>query len=370
LLEPVHDWTALARAVTIVAVRIFVYEIMIGGGLLAGRRQLPATLSAEGGAMLRAVLEDFAGLDALDVVTMLDDGLDFEVPNRVEVVPVAAGQAHDESFARLASQCDWTLAIAPETSGALSACCRSVLAAGGRLLGPSPELVDLAGDKQRTAEHLAAAGVPTPRGILWPNGNDRHSASISFPAVLKPRIGAGSERTRLLASSTELERLDFTASDMRLEAFCPGLPASVAALCGPAMRQPLLPCRQELTHDGRFQYLGGSLPLEPALARRAIQLAERAIDSLPDPLGYLGIDLILGHASDGRDDMVIEINPRLTTSYVGLRAAARDNLAGAMLAIAAGGSTQVSFHDCVIRFDAFGNVAKTNATSAAARGVP
>jgi predicted ATP-grasp superfamily ATP-dependent carboligase len=44
---------------------------------------------------------------------------------------------------------------------------------------------------------------------------------------------------------------------------------------------------------------------------------------LPQPLGYLGVDLILGEDGNGAVDCVVEINPRLTTSYVGLQAAAR-----------------------------------------------
>ena len=63
------------------------------------------------------------------------------------------------------------------------------------------------------------------------------------------------------------------------------------------------------------------MPLEPLLAERASQLAAQAVATLPDPFGYIGVDLVLGHDPEGRDDVVIEINPRLTTSYVGLRAA-------------------------------------------------
>jgi predicted ATP-grasp superfamily ATP-dependent carboligase len=55
------------------------------------------------------------------------------------------------------------------------------------------------------------------------------------------------------------------------------------------------------------------------------------VATLPTPLGYLGVDLVLGDDPSGADDRVIEINPRLTTSYVGLRAAALCNLAEAML---------------------------------------
>jgi predicted ATP-grasp superfamily ATP-dependent carboligase len=76
--------------------------------------------------------------------------------------------------------------------------------------------------------------------------------------------------------------------------------------------------------------------MPPALAERTVRLGEAAIAWLPNPCGYIGIDLILGDAADGSNDYVIEINPRLTTSYIGLRALAQDNLAQAMVRIAMG----------------------------------
>ena len=54
---------------------------------------------------------------------------------------------------------------------------------------------------------------------------------------------------------------------------------------------------------------------------------------MPGLQGYVGVDVVLG---DDRRDWAIEINPRLTTSYVGLRALARFNLAEAMLAAVRG----------------------------------
>jgi predicted ATP-grasp superfamily ATP-dependent carboligase len=139
----------------------------------------------------------------------------------------------------------------------------------------------------------------------------------------------------------------------RLEEFQgPGTAASVAFLCGPEACIPLPPCGQQL--DDGFHYLGGWLPLAPALARRATRLAQKAIQSLPEPLGYVGLDLVLGRQEDGRGDVVIEINPRLTTSYIGLRAACRENLAEAMLAIATGRPYNLTFRDELIQFTADG----------------
>jgi predicted ATP-grasp superfamily ATP-dependent carboligase len=99
---------------------------------------------------------------------------------------------------------------------------------------------------------------------------------------------------------------------------------------------PLAPAFQHLGTDGRFGYRGGELPIPPDLAARATALARAATACVPGLCGYAGVDLVLGAADDGSDDCAIEINPRLTTSYVGLRALADFNIAGAMLKVALG----------------------------------
>jgi hypothetical protein len=68
------------------------------------------------------------------------------------------------------------------------------------------------------------------------------------------------------------------------------------------------------------------------------------------------VDLVLGDDPAGREDVVIEVNPRLTTSYVGLRAAARTNLAGAMLAVAQGNLVELPFSPARVEFTADGTV--------------
>jgi predicted ATP-grasp superfamily ATP-dependent carboligase len=141
-----------------------------------------------------------------------------------------------------------------------------------------------------------------------------------------------------------------------LEQFVPGLAASAAFLCGPAGRTALVPCKQRLSEDGRFRYMGGELPLATGLAERATTLADRALAAIPAAQGYVGVDLVLGRDPNGNEDAVIEINPRLTTSYVGLRAAAKSNLAEAMMQAATGGQAAVSFESRPLEFDADGNV--------------
>jgi predicted ATP-grasp superfamily ATP-dependent carboligase len=113
-----------------------------------------------------------------------------------------------------------------------------------------------------------------------------------------------------------------------------GIAASVAFLIGPRRRTALAPCRQNISDDGRLSYLGGSLPLPEELAMRAVSLATRAVDAVNGLFSYVGVDLVL--AEDARNDCIIEINPRLTTSYVGLRRLARFNIAEELLRLVRG----------------------------------
>jgi tyramine---L-glutamate ligase len=136
--------------------------------------------------------------------------------------------------------------------------------------------------------------------------------------------------------------------------YIPGFAASVAFLICSRGIVPLIPCEQLLSTDGRFRYQGGRLPIRPELAERAMKIATAAVSCVPGLLGYVGVDVILG--DDGRD-WAIEINPRITTSYVGLRALAKFNMAGAMLAAVEGRELPLmEWHDGQIEFTPDGHV--------------
>ena len=179
-------------------------------------------------------------------------------------------------------------------------------------------------------------------------------ADFPYPAVLKPIDGAGSQDTYFVRTPTD--KPPAYAWQRRLEQFVPGMAASAARLCGPAESIGLVPCKQRISDDGRLRYLGGELPLAAGFAERAEQLASRALAAMPPAIGFVGVDLVLGREPDGSEDFVIEVNPRLTTSYVGLRTAARSNLAEAMLNIANGVSQSIEYTDRPIEFDTSGNV--------------
>ena len=333
--------------------RIFVYEFVTGGGWYScGALPLPGSLLSEGLAMLRALVEDLTAIGA--EVSALWDRRHL-LPNLPTAAIHSVGTAEEEraAFHRVAAEAEATILIAPEFCGFLLERCRWAEGAGARLVSPSSGFVELTSDKHRTAEVLSAAGVAVPHGLAL-DADQLLPREFRYPAVLKPRDGAGSQSIRLIDRPAVDERA--LAQPSRMEEFCPGVAASVAVLCGPAQQLVLPPCGQILSDDGRFTYLGGRLPLEPALASRARGLARQAMAAVPKARGYVGIDLVLGGHPDGREDVVIEINPRLTTSYVGLRQLARGNISQAMLAIAGGQTASLSFDARPLQFEPDGRV--------------
>ena len=333
--------------------RIFLYEFITGGGMFGSDEPLTSSLLREGRAMIAALAEDFAAIEGVTAITMRDARLEEFAPLPVESHRVDRVAQHGEVFRHLAATSDWTIIIAPEISGRLLDCCETVVAVGGRLLGPRASIVEVASDKHLTAEHLHEGGLRVPEGRAVEPGN-LDTRTLREPHLLKPRDGAGSQGLRTLHPSQPGQPASTIRVEVpsRMERLIEGQAVSVALLCGPAGHLTLPPCRQRLSNDGTFCYLGGSLPLEPDLARRAERLAERAIATFSEVLGYVGVDLILSDEEDG--DVVIEINPRLTTSYVGLRAATDDNLAEAMWQVALGQTPALSFRAEPLEFTADG----------------
>jgi len=308
--------------------------------------------------MLQALAADFSRLSNVSVDVLVDvrhRGLEL---TGCVIHQVDSAQAERDLLARLAADADWTIVVAPEFDNQLLSRCLAVEQAGGRLLSPNSPLVALASDKHATAEYLSARGIPVAAGVALAVGESL-PVDFDYPAVLKPRFGAGSQGIRWIADAHAIDGKVSVTS--RFERYVPGAAASVAALCGPPNGEflgiaPLVPCRQFVDENDGFAYSGGSLPIPQELAARAMRLAARAIATLPQPLGYLGVDLVLGEDRSGMDDTVIEINPRLTTSYVGLRALARSNLAEAMMEVAAGRPVELSWHPGPIQFRSSGGV--------------
>ncbi len=329
--------------------RIFLYEY---ASAQSAATDLPASIRREGRAMLDAVCADFGRLADVEVVTLPPGGNDD---------PLA--------FRKVAASADWSLVIAPEFDRLLTTRCQWVEEAGGGLLGPSSSAVEFLSDKWNVYRTLTAWGIPTPQTFLvgacgkqgvpdaaggGGQAPDRHGDD---PAafVVKPRWGAGSVGVRRLGDPA----WDAVSGEMLMQSFVPGTPASCAVLVLPKGQVIRFPAaRQFLGGDTGFRYLGGEVPLDASLDQRVARLLGPLLPrlaGLSGLKGYVGIDLILGDDPDGCRDAVIEINPRLTTSYLGLRKLAGGNLAEAMLAAAQGRSpSRLAWKPVCVRFAAEG----------------
>lgn len=334
--------------------KLFIYEWITGGGLVGHQGPLPESLLREGLAMVQAVAADAAANEEVTPVVLRD----LRVPSLAaaggEIVEVASRGEHDAAIETLAREADAVLLIAPETDNALLDVVRRVTDLGGKLISPAANFVALAGDKHRTGEALQAAGVPTPQAVRL-TSDEPLPKGFPYPAVLKPLDGAGSQETHVVAHAQD--HAPAYAWPRRLERFVPGLPASIAVLGvagGEAVALP--PCRQRISVDGQLAYLGGETPLAEGLAARATRLALEAIAAAPPLVGLAGVDLILGDDPDGSLDAVLEINPRLTTSYVGLRRVVRGGLVGPMLAAARGERPEIEIDPRPLAWDADGAV--------------
>ncbi len=333
---------------------VFLYEWITGGVLVEQPGSLPESLLVEGAAIITALAADFAALPDTRVTVLRDMRLAHLPMRRCEVVEVQSSADWREEFERHAAAADWSLVVAPEFDHILRDSLRRARDVGARMLNSAEEFVKIAADKHRTAERLHAAGVPVPEAVIFDAEQLKLPADFGYPAVLKPLDGAGSQHTLLVTSATD-EPPPYPWP-RRLERFCVGRPASVAALCGPNGRRLLPPCWQRLSDDGRFTYEGGSVVDVPQLARRATALASQALDAMSPALGYVGVDMVIGNDPDGREDVAIEINPRLTTSYVGLRRAVKENLAKAMVDVAEGREVELTPRSEPVEFAADGAV--------------
>jgi tyramine---L-glutamate ligase len=264
--------------------------------------------------MRRAIANDFACLpgDPIKVIVTSDARLPDE-PGPWTIARIGAradpGQARE-----LARTADFTVLIAPETRGILSSLTRDFENAGAQLLGSTADAVELAADKVLLAARLQALSIATPpsRAIV-PSGGLPHDAI--YPAVLKPIDGAGSVDTFFLADA---QSLPACARDMPvavLQPFVPGIPMSASFFVETGGRSWLIGVgiQRMATRDGRFEYRGGTLP---APCRDALAQLKPAVDAIAGLGGFVGVDFIWN--AQERHATILEINPRPTTSYVGL----------------------------------------------------
>lgn len=313
--------------------------------------------------MLLAILEDFAKLEAVSLFVLVNEDvrqlLDQKLPVISETLHVITLDQNPGQWITAPTispeQFDATFVVAPETDGLLTQRLRALQTlrwSHATSLNLSWSLSEVFSDKRRTFDWLKARGIATP--TTWTLSEfDRQSNGIPEDAgdlfVLKPRDGAGSDRVQRF----DREHLKLAAESIApperehwiVQPWIPGVACSFGLIGGGLLHTgTILPgAIQQIDEDnGKLAYRGGAVPCEERFWDAMLPLALKMQQSLGNFRGYIGVDVVVPmrdsatseeHAADHHEAQIIEVNPRLCTSYVGYRKLCRQNLAAKFLGL-------------------------------------
>ncbi len=273
--------------------------------------------------MLQAVLADFCALSGYAITVARDPRLP------VLVAPAKTIIVREEPWApwrRCIAVADAVLFIAPETQGVLARCNRMVEEAGKLLLGCTSTAVALAASKIETARTLARRDIAVPETTAWGHALPDNTHGY----VIKPDDGAGSEDTYFFEQAGTLMAWQppDAARAWIVQSYVPGRAMSLALLCNRRRTRVLAVNEQIIASDGASLRQSGTIVnAQPHLRQTMQTLADRIHNALPGLLGFIGVDYI----ETSKGPVVLEVNPRLTTSYVAMSKSLGVNVARLIL---------------------------------------
>lgn len=307
--------------------KVFLGEYVCSGGL--GAQPAEDSMRLEGGAMLAALAADLSKVASLSICVVPE--LCPALP-KCELHTIQVGKPLWNQWIKAAQGCDAAVVIAPERNGVLAKAVGMLRAAGIDVIAGTGDFLRVASDKQQTARALSTAGVPHPVTFLPSDPRSVARLRLCDQFIVKPRDGCGTEAISLFEDLDDA--MNRATDDDVVQGYVPGTAVSVSVIVN-GNELIVLPAVSQDISIQRCTYLGGSGPLCEDWQRRAGALAQRAIAAMPPyARGFVGLDLVLGE--DSSSDVVIEINPRLTTSYVGLRHMVVGNPAARLLGLESG----------------------------------
>lgn len=300
--------------------KIFVYEQVTGGGMTGAA--LSPDLCREADLMVRTLLDELSACGGVELLSSRDSRL----PPVPGIPALSVGPADDplEVVARGIDACDAVWPTAPETGGVLERLSAITLQRGRILLGSRPGAVRIAGSKLETSRVLRAAGLPAVETFAAPE-------EIPPPPgrwVTKPDDGVAAAGARIEPDWMQARDRLAATDGLVAQPWIEGDPVSLSLLCAGG-QSVLLSCNRQ-----RVESAGARIRLRAievnAFADEAgayARLAARIAAAIPGLWGYVGVDLVVtDHGA-----VVLEVNPRLTTSYCGLGRALGFNVAAKLL---------------------------------------
>jgi tyramine---L-glutamate ligase len=301
--------------------KIFVCEFITGGGLCA--EPLPKNLAKEGALMRDALLCDLAELP-YEVCTTVDVRL--RAPEHCECVAVRADDDIWHIWQTQFKAADVVFLIAPETDGVLHYLTQMAALKGALVLGCGLTSIAITSDKMATFLALKAAGIVTIDTFNVAHWSKHEVLKRNMTWLAKPNDGAGCEAIVRFDDAENL--MHWLAQNNKqsahiIQPFIAGEAASISCIMQNGVAHLLSCNRQIIEYENHTLSLKGVVVNGMRAQWQAFEMvANKIAKALSDLAGYVGIDVIV----DGDEIIVVEINPRLTTSYAGLRAATGQNV--------------------------------------------
>jgi predicted ATP-grasp superfamily ATP-dependent carboligase len=301
-------------------VKILIFEYITGGGF--NKQELPDSLVDEGCLMLNALLDNLIRLKGLEVTVMMDWRLNESISMAgINTVSIRPEQNTTDEFARLVKQADLVWPIAPEFDGILQALCQSVASLGKILLTSPTMAVAIAGNKFKTYELLSRhhiASVPT-----------RMLEDDFFPGewIVKPVDGVGCADSYVITNQLEFEWMAVRKGSYIIQPHLHGAKTSLSCLFKQGRGWLVCVNLQRFALINRQYHLADIVVNHHSDLGSYQQLIDKIARALPELWGYVGVDLI----ETVEQTWVLEINPRLTTSFAGIYEALGINVAEVVL---------------------------------------
>ncbi|MFM9836135.1 MAG: ATP-grasp domain-containing protein [Methylophilaceae bacterium] len=306
----------------VLPVKIFVCEFITGGGF--NHVDLPESLVREGTLMRDALLLDLSALPYEIILT-----IDARLATQKLVSTAIIVHEHDDFWQILEQQIsntDMVWLIAPETDHLLKKLTKLAIKHQKPILGCGLESIEICSSKYATYQALSQAEIetiPTFKMLEWKKGEGAWLA--------KPDDGAGCDDTVCFESADELASWIGAwnkATSHVIQPFIEGKPASISCVMHHG-KAYVLSCNTQLISTQKHQLKFNGCVLNDMTANRAAfeLVANKIAQAMLDLAGYVGIDVIV----ENDKVIVVEINPRLTTSYSGLAEAIGANPAALII---------------------------------------
>lgn len=317
--------------------RIFIFEYISGGGF--NQVDIPISLFTEGFGMLRAIVEDFKNLD-FQIKTLIDYRIQHMTRYLKADFTMEINQSMDIFYEvkNAVKDCDYVFIIAPEFSDILYKLTKLMKDQNKIILSTNLETIRLGSSKLETFKYFKEKKVSTPQTYRLPshllNEDDviKIFSKFECPVIIKPEDGVGAESIFYFENNNQIS--DFFSSNQNnleldrtyiMQEYISGKDLSVSLISN-SQGPNILSINAQLVEFSKLNsestYMGGYTPIfDYEVIEKQLKKQVQQLD-LKGSTGYYGIDFI---RKTNNSLSFIEINPRLTTSYIGIRNITKKN---------------------------------------------